>query len=130
MMKDMQEAEATIGGVDYVNGRMFTLVTREGGNWCKCERLEEKKTELTGPSNYDRFFVCVCFLARLLKHACNPNLRATSLIGVDKVPHVRLYTTRDIQPGEVLTINYQAHICNKGFTYVSDEKPSKRMNNL
>lgn len=61
-----------------------------------------------------------CILkARLLVQSCQPNLRATTLMGVDRNPKVRLIAQRDIKAGEVLTIDFVAHACNRGVVEVS-----------
>lgn len=64
-------------------------------------------------------FAVVLFIARLVRHSCDANLKSVMRMSVGKVPQIRLVAVRDIEPGEVLTLDFERQNCNGGMKFVS-----------
>lgn len=69
-------------------------------------------------SNYVVFYCVV--VARLISQSCQPNLKGVIGIGKDGVPVVQLVTTREVKPGEALTLDYLSQNCHRKLGLVSE----------
>lgn len=57
--------------------------------------------------------------ARCVAQSCQPNLKGVIGVGKDEVPVIQVVTTREIQPGEVLSFDYVGQNCNRKLKLVS-----------